>query len=325
MAEERRTLVAPFLRKGTDTNGMMLGMLGCLTLTAAHFAWRYDTGFFLRYLSLSAASLLIEVVYVILRDGRLHWPRASTAVTAALLVLSVPARMSWIQIFYGILVAVLFAKCMTDRNALRLNPMLVGRLFMMLLFTQGIQEWLNPSVEIDAFSSATPLGLYLAEDTVYNPLSILAGSIRGDWEGVYALVPGAPGEVMPLLALVFGFILYFTGIIDWRPGIAFILGFGLTCPILGMPLFFHLTAGSIMFTAVYIVTDPRSMPGSKAGRLIAGFLAGVINAVVRNHGYYPEGIVIAVLAVNLLSPTLDRLAFYFRGVLLQRATRRFNQ
>ena len=62
-------------------------------------------------------------------------------------------------------------------------------------------------------------------------------------------------------------------------------------------------------TAVYIVSDPRSMPGSKLGRLVAGLLAGILNAFIRWHGYLPEGIVPAVLAVNLLSPTLDRIAF----------------
>jgi Na+-translocating ferredoxin:NAD+ oxidoreductase RnfD subunit len=55
------------------------------------------------------------------------------------------------------------------------------------------------------------------------------------------------------------------------------------------------------------------MPGSKAGRLLAGLLAGMINAVLRWHGYLPEGVVPAVLAVNLLAPTLDRMAFVMRG------------
>lgn len=59
-----------------------------------------------------------------------------------------------------------------------------------------------------------------------------------------------------------------------------------------------LVAGSLIFTAVYIVTDPRSMPGSRFGRLAGGLIAGILNAPVRNHGYYPEGVVIAVLVVN---------------------------
>jgi electron transport complex protein RnfD len=98
----------------------------------------------------------------------------------------------------------------------------------------------------------------------------------------------------------------------------FVLGFAGTCLLLDMPLVHHLSAGSVFFTAVYIVSDPRSMPGSKSGRLSAGLLAGVLNGVIRWHGYLPEGVVPAVLAVNLLSPTLDRLAFAARGRWLSR-------
>jgi electron transport complex protein RnfD len=322
MPETNPKAVAPFLRRGVNITGMMAGLLACLTLTAAHFAWRYDPAYLPRYLAYIGAALLIEIIYVLLKDNRFRLPHLSTAVTAGLLTLSVPAHMPWLQVFSGILVAVLFAKLMVDRRALRLNPMLVGRLFLMLLFPDAIQAWLNPDAEIDAFTSATPLGLFLAEGAIYEPVKILLGNFPGDWEGIYAIIPGSPGDVMPLISIVLGIILYFTGIIDWRPGVAFIAGFALTCPLLDLPLSLHLTAGSITFTAVYIVTDPRSMPGSKAGRLIAGFVAGILNALVRDYGYYPEGIVLAVLAVNLLSPTLDRLAFVTRAWMLRAHFRR---
>jgi Na+-translocating ferredoxin:NAD+ oxidoreductase RnfD subunit len=230
--------------------------------------------------------------------------------------------MAWPQILAGLVVAIVFAKHMVDRTALRLNPMLVGRLFLMLAFADAIQEWLPPGAEIDALSSATPLGLMQAEGVAYSRAALVAGRIAGDWEGIYAIVPGSPGDVLPWLTLLCGVGLYAAGILDWRPGVTFVLGFAATCPLLGMPVLFHLLAGSIAFTAVYIVTDPRSLPGSGFGRLAAGFLAGVLNAVVRRQGYYPEGIVVAVLAVNLLGPSLDRLAFHARGWRLRRAARR---
>lgn len=318
----RTEIGSPFLRRGGDTRGMMLAMLACLTLTAAHFALRYDPAFFTRYVGYLAAGLLLEAVYTLLRDGRWSWPHASTAVTTALLTLSVPSFMPPPAVLSGILVAVLFGKLMVDRAALRLNPMLLGRLFMMIVFAGPIQEWLAPETTVDAFTSATPLGLWLSEGVTHEPGRILVGDLSGDWEGIVAIVPGSPGETMPLLALACGVVLYALGVLDWRPGVAFLAGFAALCPLLGMPLAFHMVAGSLLFTAVYIVTDPRSMPGSKAGRWMAGLLAGAINAVVRKDGYFPEGVVIAVLAVNLLSPALDRLAFNARGWRLQRGALR---
>lgn len=318
MDEEKR-LVAPFWRQGCDTRGMMMAMLVCLTLTAAHFSARYDSAYLLRFVLLVLAGWAIECMYVLLRDGRPAWPHASTGVTTALLALSVPAHMPFLQVASGVLVAVLFGKLMVDRKALRFNPMLLGRLFLMLLFASSIQQWLDPGTTIDAFTSATPLGLYKSEGATVAARDLLWGSVRGDWgDGFVAVIPGSPGDLMPLLSLFFGVVLYTAGVIDWRPGVAFVAGFALMCPLLGLPLGFHLLSGSLFFTAVYIVTDPRTLPGSKAGRLLAGLLAGGLNAVVRWHGYFPEGVVVAVLVVNGLSPTLDRLAFFVRGYRLAR-------
>jgi hypothetical protein len=74
---------------------MMLGMLICLTVTAAHFALRYDPVFAGRYVLFLALGAGVDMLYSLLKDGRLTPPRPSTLVTTALLVLSVPARMTW--------------------------------------------------------------------------------------------------------------------------------------------------------------------------------------------------------------------------------------
>ncbi len=315
----RTNLVSPFLRRGLDARGMMVGMMVCLTLHAAQFALRYDPGFALRYFLYLALGGALDLAYSLLKDGRPALPRASTFVTTALLVLSVPARMPGWQVTTGLLVVIWFGKRMVDSRALRLNPMLLGRLFMMIVFADSIQTWLPPGAQIDALSSATPLGLFAAERVAYSPLQILLGRIGGDWEGIYAILPGSPGEVLPLLSLACGAALILGGIADWRPGVFYLLGFAGTVFLLGMPVAFHLAAGSTAFTAAYIVTDPRSMPGSKFGRMAAGLLAGVLNAAIRQHGFYPEGVVLAVLAINLISPSLDRLAFSARGLALRRS------
>ena len=308
-----KKLKGPFLRAGMDVRGMMFSVLACLTLTAAHFSVRYDGWYFLRFVAVVGAGWGIEWVYGLLRDGRSVWPRVSTGVTAALLVLSVPARMPLPHVFCGLLAAVLFGKCMADRQALRVNPMVLGRLFLMIVFAGSIQEWLAPGREISAITSATPLGLNKAEGVQYGAFDLAFGRIQGDWEGIYTMLPGAPGEVMPLLALLLGALLYGAGVLDWRPGTAFLGAFALVCALLKMPVVFHVLSGSVIFTAVYVITDPRTTPGSRAGRWMAGALAGAVTAAVRCHGYYPEGVVFGVLAANLMAPTLDRLAFYVRG------------
>jgi len=311
-------MVSPFLRRGPDIGRMMAGVLVGLCLTVAHYAARYDAGFALRWLACVAFGLGLEVVYILLKDGAWRRPHASTAVTSGLLALSVPAVMPLWQGGVGILVAVLFGKCLVDRRALRVNPMLLGRLAMMLLFADSIQRWWMGRPPADALTTATPLGFFKAEGEILSLGALLLGNVSGGWQGIYGFVPGSPGDLFPLLTLACGLVLYGCGVLDWRSGVTYALGMAAGCWALDLPVGFHLLAGSTAFTMVYIVSDPRSMPGSRAGRLLAGLLAGGLNAVIRWHGYYPEGVAVAVLVTNLLSPTLDRLAFCGRSWVIHR-------
>jgi hypothetical protein len=72
--------------------------------------------------------------------------------------------------------------------------MLLGRLFMMVVFADSIQVWLASDAEIDALTSATPLGLLAAEGVAYSPLKILYGEIGGDWELSTPFCPARPAR-----------------------------------------------------------------------------------------------------------------------------------
>ena len=312
MAENKHS-VAPFLRVGLSKDGMMYAVLACLTLSALHFSIRYAPSFFMHYMLCILSGLAIEPAYHLLNNNRFTLPRPSTAVTAALLVMSIPASMPWHQVIWGLLVALLFGKFICGPTALRLNPMLLGRLFLMLLLPESIQTWLDPATEIDTFTAATPLGFYAAESVITAPKELLLGIFGGTWEDFYTLLPGSPGDLTPIITLVFGVILYFIGVIDWRPGLMYLLSFAATCWLLDLPVTFNLLAGSTFFTAVYIITDPKSTAATKSGRIACGLLAGTLNALIRNIGYYPEGVVFAILAANILSPTFDRIAFHLQS------------
>lgn len=314
----RAPLTAPFLRRGPSTAGMMAWMLGCLTLLAVVFTLRHDHQFILRYLFCLAAGGALEALCRLLRERRFAMPRASNFVTTALLVLSVPARFPLLPLLAGIAVAILIGKLLMEHWRVRLNPMLLGRLFLMLLCADAIQRW-DTGHAVDTLTAATPLGLYAAEKAVLPPLLLLTDPAGQVWQQFYTILPGSPGEVFPLLALLCGLILWLAGVSDWRAPLAFLAAFAAGCALLGLPVAFHLAAGSTLFSAAFILTDPRSLPASRSGRLVAGLLAGLLNALVRWYGYHPEGIVLAVLAVNLLSEPLDALAFRLRARALTRA------
>jgi electron transport complex protein RnfD len=60
-----------------------------------------------------------------------------------------------------------------------------------------------------------------------------------------------------------------------------------------------------MLSAFFIATDPVSASTTPKGRLIYGFLIGVLIVVIRTYGGYPDGIAFAVLLMNMAVPLID--------------------
>jgi electron transport complex protein RnfD len=318
-------LNAPFFHYGCRTHSMAAYALGALSLLAVLHAAVYEGTFIWRYVAAIAMGLGLEAAYTFLDSGALRLRSGSSAVTAALLVMSIPTTTPLWAIFLALVVAIVLIRMPQRDHTLHLNPMLVGRLFLMLVYSESIINWTRSGIDPDAVSTATPLELFSSEGEVVNLLHLLMGRIGGNYEDLYELVPGSPGEAFAPLLILLGLFLVWRGVVAWRPGVWFIVAFALASLATGQPMLFSVASGSILFSAIFIVSDPKSSPVSKGGQCMFGIVAGVANAMVRQYTYYSEGIVFAVLFANLLSPTLDRLAFWLKGHTLNRRQKRFQR
>ena len=56
----------------------------------------------------------------------------------------------------------------------------------------------------------------------------------------------------------------------------------------------------------YILTDPVTGATSVKGRIIIGFLAGLLVYIIRVFGGYPDGVAFAVLLCNMSAPLIDQ-------------------
>ncbi|MBZ4643889.1 MAG: electron transport complex, RnfABCDGE type, subunit, partial [Deferribacteraceae bacterium] len=71
----------------------------------------------------------------------------------------------------------------------------------------------------------------------------------------------------------------------------------------------HLFTGGLMLGAFYMATDMVTSPVTKKGQIIFGIGCGVLTAVIRLFGGYPEGVSFAILIMNAFVPIID---FYIR-------------
>lgn len=67
----------------------------------------------------------------------------------------------------------------------------------------------------------------------------------------------------------------------------------------------ELSAGSLLFGAVFLITDPATLPKGGISRIIYGAVCGIICMIMRAVGTYEETVCFAVLFTNGFSPVIE--------------------
>jgi electron transport complex protein RnfD len=70
---------------------------------------------------------------------------------------------------------------------------------------------------------------------------------------------------------------------------------------------YHLFSGTFLFIVVFVVSDPITTPLPKVGKIIFGIIVGFLTMMIRISGTHEEGIVFAVLFMNMLTPLLNEV------------------
>jgi len=276
-----------------------------------------------------AVGLFWEALFARIRNHKIS---EGFLVTGLLFPLTLPPTIPLWQVAVGISFGVVIGKEIfggTGRNFL--NPALTGRAFLFFAYPgsmSGDAVWRvvarADTKMVDAVSGATPLavaGLAQASESVTTLLD-KAGYTMGTL--MLGTHPGSVGETSALLCLVGALVLMVVGVASYRIIIGGILGVLATgfflnffagpnsSAWLGINPFYHLILGGFAFGIAYMATDPVSAPGMNRAKWIYGFLIGVFTVLIRVFNpAYPEGVMLAILFMNLFSPLLDYFEIRF--------------
>jgi electron transport complex protein RnfD len=69
---------------------------------------------------------------------------------------------------------------------------------------------------------------------------------------------------------------------------------------------FHILSGGLILGAFFMATDYVTSPLTRKGQIIFGIGCGLITAIIRLWGGYPEGVSYAILMMNAATPIIDR-------------------
>lgn len=241
----------------------------------------------------------------------------SALVTGLLLALSLSASTPWWICVIGALLAIGLGKQVfggLGYNAF--NPALVGRVGLLIAFPGQLTTWSTTNFQgmsgVDAVTSATPLGYKALSSAELK--SYLTGLDSGSYMDFFiGNIGGCIGETSTLAILIGGVFLLARGIIRWQVPVAYLA----TVYVIAMiahavnpetepTAFFHIVTGGLMIGAFFKATDMTTTPASKAGAAIFGVGCGLITAIIRIWGNYPEGVSFAIVFMNGFTPMIDR-------------------
>ena len=125
---------------------------------------------------------------------------------------------------------------------------------------------------------------------------------------------GGIGSTFGLGLIAGGIYLIIRGFIRWEISISFLAGvfaaaliFNLIDPSRWTGPVFHLLTGYTLIGAFFLATDDSSSPVHFLPMLIYGAAGGVLTVLIRNIGAFEEGVIYAVLVINLVHPLLDKI------------------
>lgn len=272
----------------------IIALLPSAVSAVVFFGWRVLLMFAASYV----AGGIVEVAFALIRKREIE---EGFLVTGLIFPLVLPPTTPLWVVAVGCAVGVFFGKEVfggTGRNIF--NPALVGRLFITIAFPQIMSaSWQMPFS--DAITSATPLASFKTAGELTPLMDLLLGNVAG-----------SIGEVFRIGVIAGGIFLILSKVANWRVPVTYIASvalFGwignLIAPETVAPPLFQLMAGSLLFGAFFMATDPVTSPFNKESKFIFGVLAGLVTVVIRSFSGYTEGVMFSIIFMNALTPLID--------------------
>lgn len=266
-----------------------------------------------------ASGLLVEFIFGIIKGHALH---EGFLVSGLLIPLVMPADVPLWMVAVATIFAVVIGKEVFGGTGMNiLNVALTARAFLFFAYPtsmSGDKVWMaGTEANVDGFTGSTALGdlaTFMSDKPVFTDLNAYTDSYSM-MDSFFGMIPGSVGETSVIACLLGAAILLISGVGSFRIMASFFAGgylMGLLLNGVGgneyleLPAHFHLLIGGFAFGAVFMATDPVTAAQTATGKIVYGFLGGVVAILIRVlNPAYPEGVMLAILFMNVMAPIID--------------------
>lgn len=308
------TIIASGITPPQDWHQVIIGLLAGNNPASVWDNMIYGAVYFLPiYIVTFLVGITWEIIFAIKRG---HEVNEGFFVTSILFALICPPQIPLWMVALGISFGVVIGKEVfggTGKNFL--NPALTGRAFLFFAYPasmSGDAVWTG----IDGYTGATALSV-LASDGLQSLQSQMTW-----FDAFFGQMQGSIGETSTFAILIGAALLLLTRVASWRIMLGVFAGmFVLSTlfnivgsdsnPMFQVPWYWHFVIGGFAFGAVFMATDPVSAAMTNTGKLVFGFLIGVMVVLIRVvNPAFPEGMMLAILFANLFAPLIDHFVVH---------------
>jgi len=298
---------SPHLHTTKSVKSIMWSVIAALLPATAMSIYYFGLPAVWMIITCVIAAVLTEIVMNFMKGEKITIIDGSAIITGLLLALTFPPSFRLTSAALGAIVAMSLGKHIFGGLGYNIfNPALLGRAFLQASFPVAMTTWSNPVTDkfanVDAVSTATPLGAFKFEKIFTEYSDMLFGNIGGSL-----------GETSAIAILIGGIFLLILKNADWRIPVSVlstVLVFGglfwLMNPEQYPDPIFHLLSGGLLFGAFFMATDMVTSPITTKGSWIFGIGIGILIVIIRLFGGLPEGVMFSILLMNGVTPLINR-------------------
>lgn len=294
---------SPHVRAKDSTSRIMLYVIIALLPTSLFGIYNFGLKALLLILITIAACVATEWIFDKIVHKKNTIGDLSAVVTGLLLALNLPVSLPWWEAVIGGVFAIAIVKCIFGGLGQNfMNPALGARCFLLIAFAADMTNFNVTRNGVDVYTGATPLALIRESGlSAVNVRDMLVGNTAG-----------TIGETSVIAILIGAIILILLGVIDLKIPGAYIITFAVFMFLFGASRFdfsyvvAQLCGGGLMLGAFFMATDWVTTPTTAKGEIIFALGCGFFTFIIRCFGSLAEGVSLAILLMNMVSPTIDR-------------------
>ncbi len=304
------------IQKQQAMRNVLYALLPLCLAAIYFFGWR-----FIAVLIVVTATGLLSEYLMSRRYG--YKITESLFVSCTLFSLSLPPAIPlWIAAV-GIAFGIVFGKMIFGGFGKNIfNPAITARAFVYISFGVPMTaQFIGNATDLGYFPAG--FGSWLSQADSVSTATPLVTRADGLLNLFFGFSSGSFGETSALLILLGGIFIIYKKAANWKIVVSSLGSFLILQTILwasglqiattdGYQQVMHplasLLAGSFLFAAFFMITDPVSASQSTdVGKWIYGALFGILTVLIRVFANWIEGVTFAILLANMFAPLLDTL------------------